>query len=265
MSSVWVSVPCLDGKPVMQMSVSLNIAKQNAARAGLGVAVKWVQGESFIERARNTAVTRFLQEAGSEFTHYMTLDSDIRTMLCGAWEKDNMLLRLVGRKKGVVGGLYACKSEGPTRCSSVAMADQMGVEAGLIRMRWLSSGCMMVERGVLERMRDRYYDEWYDGDGEMAGRVVYGLYNHVMWEKAGGGAGGGGGKGTGRKLLSEDWSFCQRWLEMGGEIFADSGVVLGHWGWKEYCLEGEVELKVEGMDSGKEVSHAVEAWEGAGS
>jgi len=32
------------------------------------------------------------------------------------------------------------------------------------------------------------------------------------------------------RYLSEDWFFCQRWLDMGGEIFADCRVILRHIG-----------------------------------
>ena len=32
------------------------------------------------------------------------------------------------------------------------------------------------------------------------------------------------------RFLTEDWFFCQRWLELGGQVFADTRVVLRHAG-----------------------------------
>jgi hypothetical protein len=40
----------------------------------------------------------------------------------------------------------------------------------------------------------------------------------------------------GRRYLSEDWFFCQRWLDLGGEVFADTRVVLKHVGMAVYPL-----------------------------
>jgi len=39
-----------------------------------------------------------------------------------------------------------------------------------------------------------------------------------------------------RKLLSEDWSFAQRWTDMGGKIYADTSIALKHIGEYSYSL-----------------------------
>jgi hypothetical protein len=39
-----------------------------------------------------------------------------------------------------------------------------------------------------------------------------------------------------KKYLSEDWSFCERWRDLGGQIFADTSIVLKHYGEKPHTL-----------------------------
>jgi len=223
-ASVFISVPCMDGKPALQMTMSLDAVKVGAARAGVSVHVHWECQESFIQRARNNAAARFLDDARFRWcTHLMTWDSDIATDMRGGGVEDNLLLRLLADDKDVVGGLYACKSKA-CKCSSVVEA---GADAAgdLVEMRWLSAGCMLVKRGVIMRLADEYPHEEYDGDADMAGAVVHGIYNAFIAKV-----------GERQKLLSEDWAFCERWRRVGGRLWADRRIPLAHVGACEYRL-----------------------------
>ena len=40
-----------------------------------------------------------------------------------------------------------------------------------------------------------------------------------------------------RRYLSEDWMFCQRWLDIGGKVYGDAGIVLKHIGSAVYPLQ----------------------------
>jgi len=46
-----------------------------------------------------------------------------------------------------------------------------------------------------------------------------------------------------KKYLSEDWAFCSRWKDLGGEIWADTSLVLKHHGKISYDLFN-VEMQV---------------------
>jgi len=78
-------------------------------------------------------------------------------------------------------------------------------------------------------MIETYPELTYDGDDNMVGKKIFGLYipmlKTIHLEKK-----------DVKKFLSEDWSFCQRWRDMGGQIFADTSIVLKHYGEKAYSL-----------------------------
>jgi hypothetical protein len=221
----------MEARPHLQMVMSLNAAVAGAARAGVSVHVHWECQESFIQRARNNAVARMLgDERFAGCTHLLTWDSDVGCDMRGGTVEDNPILRLLADDLDVVGGLYACKSK-ECRCSSVPDAGGKVSEGAdyLVKMRWLSTGLMLVRRGVLERMakEPRYFEsEVYDGDGDMAGKEIVGVYNAFIVNMADGR----------RKLLSEDWSFCERLRGMGVHVWADVRIPLAHIGQCEYRL-----------------------------
>ena len=59
-----------------------------------------------------------------------------------------------------------------------------------------------------------------------------------------------GGDGEYVRYLSEDWAYCQRWRNLGGEIWADTSLIWEHQGKARYRLWGD--------DSGKEPRREVD-------
>lgn len=49
-----------------------------------------------------------------------------------------------------------------------------------------------------------------------------------------------------KRFLSEDYTFCKRWQDIGGEVWADLSIRLGHWGAMSMIgnpLEAMVDMK----------------------
>jgi len=63
----------------------------------------------------------------------------------------------------------------------------------------------------------------------MSGKKVYGLYIPMLKQIV-------TTNKTVTKYLSEDWSLCQRWRDLGGQIFADTSIVLNHIGEISYPM-----------------------------
>ncbi len=94
---------------------------------------------------------------------------------------------------------------------------------GLLRVKHIGTGFFLVKREVLVKMMERYTELKYDDDinilTEPENRWLYALFDcevHTIGPK--------------RHYLSEDYLFCKRWQDMGGEIFADVTIPLTHTG-----------------------------------
>jgi hypothetical protein len=80
----------------------------------------------------------------------------------------------------------------------------------------------MVRRAVWTAMMERYPELRYTSSEEESGRAFpescrYALFNCMMDEST-------------QTYLPEDYSFCRRWTQMGGEIWVDMRSRLDHFG-----------------------------------
>jgi len=187
------------------------------------------ENDSLIPRVRNVHMSLFLNEF-KECDYFVSIDSDIEIVNCFA--TNNIFTKLIAHNKDFVGGLYALKNANAPKpiCSSVPLDpkyDRMDIpfNSGLIEMRWLSSGCFCIKREAAQKLVDKHPELTYVGDDNVTGKTIHGIYNPEIFEIE--------DKTTGKtfkKLLSEDWSMCERWRRDGGQIFADTGIVLRHIG-----------------------------------
>jgi hypothetical protein len=168
-----------------------------------------------------------------DYDYFCSIDSDIEIVNCYA--TNNIFTKLIEADKDFVGGLYALKQhENEPRCSSIPLSEDINrsnipFNKGLIEMLWLSAGCWMIKRSVLEKMVSAYPELTYVGDDNMAGKTIHGLCNPAIFDVDSNGQ-------KFKKLLSEDWAFCRRWKDIGGSIYADTSIVLKHLGKMPYSL-----------------------------
>ena len=100
--------------------------------------------------------------------------------------------------------------------------EEMVVREGFVKSRYAGTGFLMIRRSVLERMMEhypelRYTHEHKGGDRLEGSRWRSALFNCMI------------DKDTGF-YLSEDFSFCRRWTDMGGEVWVDYTSRLEHVG-----------------------------------
>ena len=189
--------------------------------------VHYAVGDSMISRVRNNQISEFWGESEAEW--FMTIDSDL--MLHNVTEENNLFDKLLQHGEEVVGGLYAKKvGNDKFRCASVPLDDAMPEHnVGLIQMQWLSTGCMLVHRGVVRTLIEAEPHLMYHGDGRFLYKPRYALYQPGIAEIK------REGKDF-RKYLSEDWAFCLRIHAVGIPIYADTSILLTHWGQHGYRL-----------------------------
>ena len=183
------------------------------------ISIRCNVGDSLVSRSRNTLTAQFL---ASDCTDLLFLDSDLIFA-------PHHVARMASHDEPVVGGLYPKKQQGPL---SWVINAQDGAEPradGLQNVRYVGTGFLRVNRSVFERMIEAFgADISYTPDhGEP--RTEYDFWSVGSYEYRRERPGF-------RRYLSEDWFFCQRWLDLGGSVFADTRTVLKHSGQAIYPL-----------------------------
>ena len=98
-------------------------------------------------------------------------------------------------------------------------------KAGFVKVRYAGTGFLMIRRQALERMCAQYPQLRYRRDHSIDAATVndnrFALFECMI-----------AADGT---YLSEDFAFCKRWTDMGGEIWADLKSKLNHVGPMAFC------------------------------
>lgn len=170
-------------------------------------------GGSMITRVRNRSLGKFIRDGS--FDWFLSIDSDIVF-------NEDLLEVLLSHNKEVVGGVYRVKSnEIASAVTPVIDADtdwndaKIEMNKGVQEMRYLSGGCMLVNMSVIMELVEKnpdlkYYDDYSDEE-------IWGLYNPMIVKHR-----------NKKRLLSEDWSLCQRISNIGAKLYADTDIRLGH-------------------------------------
>lgn len=170
-------------------------------------------GGSMITRVRNRSISKFIRDG--RFDWFLSIDSDM------VFDKE-LLEILLSHKKEVIGAVYRAKSNKiESTCASaqdpnVDWRDKSVVmNKGVQEMRYLSGGCMLVNMSVIMELVEKNPDlKYYD---DFADEECWALYNPIILKHK-----------NRNRLLSEDWSFCQRISNIGGRLFADTDIRIGH-------------------------------------
>ena len=108
--------------------------------------------------------------------------------------------------------------------------EQIEIRGGFARVNYAGTGFLMIQRATMLAMIERYpelrYEQEHGPQNAPAERKWrYALFNCMVDQASG-------------FYLSEDFSFCRRWTDMGGEIWADLESRLMHLG--SVAFEGNV-------------------------
>jgi hypothetical protein len=197
-----------------------------------------IGGDALVQRARNTLVTLFLNDP--EATHLMFIDADIGF-------QSGQVRRLLAYDKPLVGGAYPLKhidwsavparvAEAPANLEAAALQYVIGMPEsgvafaevdGFASVAHVGGGFMLIQRATLLAMIDHYPDLVYTT--ALAGQnraIPEGERNVALFDCI--------IDPTTRRYLPEDYSFCKRWTDMGGEVWVDLRSKLTHIGAHSY-------------------------------
>lgn len=174
-------------------------------------------GNADIARCRAGIVAKFL---ASKATHLVMVDSDV------AWQPGSVL-KLVDAGVEFVAGIYP-KRIGDTPEFNLRMlpgeVQSLDLKTGLLEVEGVPAGFVCLTRGALERMV-KGYPETKFSFRELPGGVAYDLFD-AYWITDEQGL---------RHKLGEDYSFCRRWRDLGGKVWCDPSIGMGHIGLKTWA------------------------------
>jgi hypothetical protein len=174
--------------------------------------------ESLVSRARNAAVAHFLN---SDCSNLLFIDADIE------FDADDVI-KLLCHDKEVVAGAYPKKyhvferfASGEEIVDFPISGDVILNEDNLVESTYLPTGFLMIQRYVFEQMMVAYPELKYSNDINGYGDLDT-FYDFFRVSVNNG------------ILESEDWGFCSLWRGIGGKIFLDPTIELGHVGWNTF-------------------------------
>jgi hypothetical protein len=229
-----VATPCFGGQ-VSSIYASSIFKLQRALRAKSNVDLKvhLRDGDALITRARANLVTLFLDDPAA--THLLFVDADVGFT-------PEQVFRLIESGADVVAGVYPIKrinwdkarralQSNRTNVPAASLdyvleiddPDRVTVVRGFTRVRYAGTGFLMIRRHVLEKMCAhpnyaplQFFRE-HSHDALAGSPNRFALFECMIDP----------GSGT---YLSEDFAFCKRWTDIGGEIWADLESSLDHVG-----------------------------------
>ena len=205
---VHMCMPCYGGMLTEQTFMSYIKWANTARQLGIDWTVETMTNESLISRARNTLTAKFLNTEGS--THLMFIDADI------GWEPWHLLV-LLDSQKDVIGGLYPMKSLPIKWCVNGIPGREEGVD-NLVEVSKTGTGFLLIKRDVFEKLDAHPAVKPFANDIGLP--VELNPYMKTYFDTA---------VREGR-YYSEDWTFCENWRDLGGEVWVDKRVLLRHTG-----------------------------------
>lgn len=227
-----VATPCFGGQ-VSSIYASSLFALQSAVRgkSNLELKVHLRDGDALITRARANLVALFLDDPAA--THFLFVDADIGFA-------PEQVFRLIECGADVVAGIYPIKRVNWEKARRAIDANRPNLPAasldyvleiddpdhvmvvnGFARVRYAGTGFLMIRRHVLEKMCKHYaslqFFREHSHDALSGSRSRFALFECLIDPATG-------------TYLSEDFAFCKRWTDLGGEIWADLDSRLDHVG-----------------------------------
>ncbi|HET8688623.1 MAG TPA: hypothetical protein VFM18_18570 [Methanosarcina sp.] len=208
-----VGIPCYGGmvsEPTMTSFLRFSLLAQ---QVGLNWSLDTMVNESLVTRARNNLMAKMMSNTNA--THFMFIDADIRF-------QPESILQMLAYDKEVIGGLYPKKTLPVSYV--INLKPQTKIQGDIFTVDTMGTGFLMFRREVYEKLIAAHPETKYVDDvglGKQFEPMMYSIFDCKIDERG--------------HYLSEDWLFCRRWQELGGEIWAHSKVLLNHVGHYEYA------------------------------
>lgn len=232
---LYLAVPCYGGQLTLHFVSSLLRLQEACRERGIGMYVDMMGGEALITRGRSRLAAQFL--AHDQATHILFIDADI------GFAPDNVF-RLLDADKEVIAAVCPLKRIDWEKVRAAAQAgvsdlqaaaigyvvrflpnanNSVEVENGMAKVAYGGTGFLMINRTAMQRIVDAH-PELRAKMGDMGDRLApeaVMVFDTMIEPETG-------------QYLSEDYAFCRRWRDLGGDIWADFEARLTHVGHLAY-------------------------------
>jgi hypothetical protein len=231
---LFVATPCFGGMVSQRYMVSAIGLLQLGASVGVKVSLDLLGYESLITRGRNILVSRFLDD--STATHLLFIDADIGF-------NPAQVLRMLRFDGDVVAGMYPLKlhdwnsgmqhavngealETAPLRyVGTPCQGEEAENRDGFVAATYAGTGFMLIRREVFAQMiaanPHLHYSAAHVAAAPSLSPHQYALFDCMIEPETG-------------VYLSEDYTFCRRWRDLGGRIWLDAQGGLIHVGQYEF-------------------------------
>ena len=247
---IFIATPCYGGqigepyfRSMMRFAILCN-------KYDIKYTISTLANESLITRGRNTLNSFFMEN--KEATHLFFIDADIEF-------NPEDILRMVAYDKPIVVGAYPKKAVNWNSIIEAARADttetaetieghssnyvvnfdflkdkdgnrtpQVQIVDNLVKLKDAGTGFMCINKNVIQQMFDAMPETKYVNDINVDAKFepfMYALFDCIIDPES-------------RRYLSEDYTFCRRWQEMGGDVWLDPRTALNHVG--HYTFRGNI-------------------------
>jgi hypothetical protein len=214
---LFVSTPLYDGK-LHYATVAGWL--QTLARMGSDKVGFAARPGSFLPRLRDLLTADFLNSGAR---YWLAVDADIGFSYDDVAKLVDAANVLVADREFVCGAYARKQVDGRPVCA------YNGAEQGILKgADFVGAGFLLLPRAGILRMVEQYKDLAYPGDAiDPKNGVAVGLWSPFCAVRDANGA---------PRYLGEDYSFSERWRQMGGKIWVHPGVKLRHYGESVYTL-----------------------------
>ena len=210
MKSIMLAMPCYSAKVHFATMRSILLDSINIIGRGDKFCIAEDIGNSDIAGSRGALFAAFVR---SDCNTLVFVDDDV------FWNP-GALLQLIDYPVDVVGGIYPKKQEPLAWPFKIEEKEEYPTdpETGLIEVLGLPGGFLKISKDCANKMIEAYPRQTLRSVSEHT--QFWPLFD--PYEMPDG------------NRLSEDFSFCQRWIDIGGKVWANLEFELGHIGYKTY-------------------------------
>lgn len=233
--TILVATPCYGGQVFQGYMQSVLNLQRVCDKIGWNLIVKTHGNESLIPRGRNLYVAMTL--GFTNITHLLYIDADITFQA-------ESVVRMIQEDRDVTVAFYPKKGINFTKIRDIAVKNpdmdstkleniahdyvlnieggNIPIQRGFMKCKYAGTGFMMIKREVIEKMIEAYPETKYNNDiqgydlPELRDNF-YALFDCIIHP-------------INKRYLSEDYLFCERWTNIGGEIWGDITAQLTHTG-----------------------------------
>ena len=233
---VFIATPCYGGLVTQGYMQSVLSLMTQAGGYGFDLSLGMLGHDALITRSRNTLLSKFLHDTSA--SHILFIDADITF-------EPHQVNRMLRAGKDVVAGMYPLKAlhwdhRAQARMQQGEAAEtaamlyvgllcpegEREVDGRFATAVYCGTGFMMIARQVVERMvvafpNTRYRTVHAYPLPKAAAGDHHALFDCMIDPETG-------------EYLSEDFTFCRRWRDIGGKIWLDLEGGLTHCGPHEF-------------------------------